>query len=269
MEKLDNKFLDALYLMYRWSNQVIIIKPMTTIKIFSFYMRDLIKYKCMKGSEKIRIINTYPALNDNTSTTKFDAHYFYQSAWASRKIHDSKTKNHVDVGSQINLIADISAFTNVTFIDIRELKIDINNITSKKGTILDLPYKDNTVKSLSCLHTIEHIGLGRYGDELDPLGSLKACKELTRVLAKNGNLYVSMPIGKSRLCFNAHRVHTPEQILNYFEDLELVSLSVVTDKKEYFEEGDIELMKYYDYGCGLFHFKKTNESGWMRRINYE
>jgi hypothetical protein len=110
---------------------------------------------------------------------------------------------------------------------------------------------------LSCLHVAEHIGLGRYGDELDPYGTLKSCAELARVLAPGGFLYFSLPVGKPRICFNAHRIHSPEQILNYFRNLQLVSLSGIDDDNAYHELISIEQLSSMNYGCGLFVFTKV------------
>jgi hypothetical protein len=85
---------------------------------------------------------------------------------------------------------------------------NLDNFISKRGSILLIPYENNSIKSLSCLYVAEHIGLGRYGDPLDPFGTKKAAKELSRVLALDGNLYFSLPIGKPKLYFNAHRIHS-------------------------------------------------------------
>jgi hypothetical protein len=57
------------------------------------------------------------------------------------------------------------------------------------------------------MHVIEHIGLGRYGEALDPDGDLKAIRELVRVLAAGGNLLVVVPVGRPRIQFNAHRIY--------------------------------------------------------------
>jgi len=144
----------------------------------------------------------------------------------------------------------------VTFIDIRPLVANLENFDSKKGDILSIPYKDNCIQSLSCLHVAEHIGLGRYGDSLDPLGTKKACKELSRVLAINANLYFSLPVGKPRLCFNAHRIHSPQQIIEYFSNLELVELSGIDDEGNFTKNIDMALLAKSNYACGLFHFTK-------------
>jgi hypothetical protein len=106
------------------------------------------------------------------------------------------------------------------------------------------------------LHVIEHIGLGRYGDPLDPQGSVKAALELQRVVSRGGSLYLSLPVGRERICFNAHRVHSPLSILKMFPQLKLINFSMVNDNGEYVENAAVENAVEFEYGCGLFHFRK-------------
>ena len=80
--------------------------------------------------------------------------------------------------------------------------------------------KDNSLSSISCMHVIEHVGLGRYGDPINIHGDILAINEIKRVLANDGNLLFVTPLGK-KICFNAHRVYTYEEILNYFSELKL------------------------------------------------
>jgi hypothetical protein len=224
-------------------------------KYLAFYA-ELRRYEQMPGGKKIPRRDLYPWLDDKTSTTSFDTHYFYQDIWAFRKILESGVKRHVDVGSKVDYIGFLSTITHVTFIDIRPLATDLTNLYTKTGSILGMPYADGAVPSLSCLHVAEHIGLGRYGDPLDPLGTVKACKELTRVLAPGGNLYFGVPIGKPRVCFNAHRIHSPTQILEYFAGLKLLEFSLVDDSGRFLQDVAPEKGLEAKYGCGLFHFTR-------------
>jgi hypothetical protein len=208
------------------------------------------------GTEKIRIVDSYPLLEDKTATSRFDSHYFYQDRWAFEKILRSGVTEHVDVGSRLDLIGFLTVICRVTFVDIRPLVEPVENLESRAGSILSMPYGDASVKSLSCLHVAEHIGLGRYGDPLDPLGTRKACAELERVLARGGNLYFSLPVGKPRLCFNAHRVHAPGQIRGYFTGLDLVEFSGIDDTGRFLRGTPPETLENADYACGLFHFRK-------------
>ena len=220
------------------------------------YIADWREYARMLDVETLRFQDSYPCLSDRTTNTPFGAHYFYQGAWAARKIKESKVKEHIDVGSDIRWVGLLSTIAKVTFIDIRTFKTDLENLTVKKGNILNLPYKDNSIQSLSCLHVAEHIGLGRYGDKLNPDGTKLACKELQRVLMPGGNLYFSVPVGKEKTCFNAHRIHSPMTILDYFKNLKLIELSGVTDSGEFIRDIDIKTLKRSNYACGLFRFKK-------------
>lgn len=257
MKKFNNKFKDYGYLIYRWVNPL--VDPLKLIRAVPRYIgffRDWVKYSKLNGAEAIRILNTYPCIHEKTQLTAFATHYFYQDIWAFKKIYESKVDYHVDVGSRIDFVGFLTAITKVTFIDIRPLVATLQNFESRKGNILSMQFEDNSILSLSCLHVAEHIGLGRYGDPFDPLGTKNVCKELSRVLATNGNLYFSLPVGKPRLCFNAHRIHTPQQIIEYFSDLKLVELSGVNDKENFIRDIDMSILENSNYACGLFHFVK-------------
>ncbi|MCG6533247.1 MAG: DUF268 domain-containing protein [Syntrophales bacterium LBB04] len=220
------------------------------------FFAELRRYEQMQGGTRITWRDLYPWLDDKTSTTSFDTHYFYQDIWAFRKILESGIKQHCDVGSKVDYVGFLSTITHVTFIDIRPLVTGLANLDTKAGSILAMPYAEGEVASLSCLHVAEHVGLGRYGDPLDPLGTMKSCKELKRVLAPGGNLYFGLPIGKPRVCFNAHRIHSPAQILEYFAGLKLLEFSFVDDSGRFLQGVAPEMGLEAKYGCGLFHFTK-------------
>lgn len=257
MKMFNNKFKGLYLLIYRWVRPL--IDPFRLVRGIPRYvdfLKDCAEYSKSEGAESIKLLDTYPRIHEKTQTTSFDSHYFYQDIWAFKRIYESKSNHHVDVGSAIDFVGFLTAITKVTFVDIRPLEATLDNFDSRKGSILSLPFEDNSLSSLSCLHVAEHIGLGRYGDPFDPQGTKKACKELYRVLAPTGNLYFSMPVGKPRLCFNAHRIHSPKQIINYFSDLELVELSGIDDKGRFIRNIDVSILENADYGCGLFWFRK-------------
>jgi len=220
------------------------------------YLRDWKRYSRMKYAEKMSLKNSLPSLFDDLAKTPFDPHYFYQDIWAFKRIFKLKSDSHVDIGSKVYFIGFLTTIKEVSFIDIRPLDTNLNNLKSIKGNILSIPFEDNSIESISCLHVAEHIGLGRYGDELDTLGTKKAARELARVLAIDGNLFFSLPIGRPRLCFNSHRIHSTDQILEYFSDLELVELSGVDDNGNYVQNINRNILDSCTYGCGFFWFTK-------------
>jgi hypothetical protein len=108
---------------------------------------------------------------------------------------------------------------------------------------------------------LEHIGLGRYGDPLDPDGHVKAAGELSRVLAHGGDLYVSVPVGRERVCFNAHRVFSAATVKELFATLELQEFALVDDAGRFAPGADAAAAEAQEYACGLFHFVKRRRAG--------
>lgn len=258
MKKFDSKVKDLAYLGYRIVSPVFDpIKFFKGIAGYIWYLRDLVKFKLKNPKLEIKLIDLFPQLHDKTSKTELDAHYFYQQLWLFENVLKNKPKEHVDVGSTYQMSGYLSKIVPTTFIDIRPIDAKLENLKVIDASILNLPYPDNSIESISCLHVIEHIGLGRYGDEIDPDGWKKACKELQRVLAKGGRLYLSTPIGKPRVCFNAHRVFSPYIFINVFDELELVGKGVIDDVGEYYDCVEFSIYQENDYSLGLFIFVKN------------
>jgi len=257
MKKYSKRTIGLFGLLKEIQSQFLNLKKLKNlIPKYLEYYNQWKKYSNMEGAESSEHTKASPKIYDKTLITKFDSHYFYQDVWGFNRILESKRKHHVDIGSNINFVGLLTAITEVTFIDIRPIRVTLKNFKSKKGNILALPYENNSVYSLSSLHVAEHIGLGRYGGSLDPLGTKKAASELSRILAPSGNLYFSLPIGKPKLCFNAHRIHSTQQILEYFSDLKLLELSGVDDNTNFIENIDKSILDSSNYGCGFFWFSK-------------
>ena len=219
------------------------------------YIKHWWKYQAKSGN-KLGVADSYPCLTDWISSTPFDPHYFYQGAWLARRVNTSKVVKHVDIGSSVLTMSVLSAQVETLFVDYRPLKASLSGLTSIAGNILDLPFSEASINSLSCMHVIEHIGLGRYGDPIDPLGSIKAALELQRVVSPSGNLFLTLPIGRERICFNAHRVHSPLTVLKLFPEMELMEFCYVDDAGEYHENQLVDIATDLEYGCGMFHFQK-------------
>lgn len=223
---------------------------------YVWFIRDWIRYKKRAPNEKIVGINLFPILDEKVTLTPFDAHYYYQEIWAMKQILKCRPKKHVDLASKYNFSGYLSLFLPVDFVDLRPINAHLPGLKIIPADILHLTYKSNSVVSLSSLHVIEHIGLGRYGDSIDPDGTKKAIKEMIRVVKPGGYIYLSLPIGKYRMCFNAHRIHTPEMIINEFTKCTLTEFSVVDDNGNLHEKVDWRKYSELHYGCGLFIFQK-------------
>lgn len=232
------------------------LKMSQGLRSYLWFIRDWRAYKQLPLAEPLRLTDAYPQLHDRTAVSPFDPHYFYVNAWAMRRITAAKPAGHVDVASQVMFANLLAAVLPVLFVDYRPLHAALSGLTSLSGSILALPLAANSVSSLSCLHVAEHIGLGRYGDPLDPQGSRRAAAELARVLAPGGNLYFALPVGRPRVQFNAHRIHDPRTICAYFAGLDLVEFCGVDDHGRYAEGLDPASLAQSQYACGLFWFRK-------------
>ena len=194
----------------------------------------------------------YPCLIDRTSQTPVEPVYFFQDTWAARKLFALKPVHHFDIGSSAVTMGILSQFSPVTMIDLRPLEVALENLSFQYGTILDLPFANDSIECLSSLCVIEHIGLGRYGDPLDSWGSEKAVKELQRVLKPEGNLLISVPVDREcRVYFNAHRTFTRQYIIDLFDTLQLIEEQYIYGMNVQ-EDYDAER----GFGTGLFHFRK-------------
>lgn len=207
----------------------------------------------------IKEADKWPILNQNDKNTKFDKHYIYHTAWAARKLKKLSPIKHVDISSLLYFSVMVSAFVPIDFYDYRPASVILDNFKSSHADLTKLPFSDNSIQSLSCMHVIEHIGLGRYGDALDINGDLKAISELKRVISKNGYLLFVVPIGRiAKIRFNAHRVYSYNQIISQFSEFKLEEFSLISMKETngIIVNATEAQVNEEDEACGCFLFKK-------------
>jgi SAM-dependent methyltransferase len=201
----------------------------------------------------------YPCLDDATEKTGFDRHYVYHPAWAARVVAERAPALHVDISSTLHFSAQLSAFVPTAYFDYRPADLRLDNLVSGAVDLTTLPWDDQSIDSLSCMHTVEHIGLGRYGDPLDPAGDRKSAAELARVLAPGGSLLFVTPVGAPQIMFNAHRIYAYEQVLQLFPSLTLREFALIPEHGQdggLIRDADPSLVSGQRYGCGCFHFTR-------------
>lgn len=240
----------------RWAGAVVDWRRVVSLRYLPRYISDWKSFRRQAGSWPVKVADTYPCLADRLSTTPFDPHYFHQGNWLARRLAEAKPSQHVDIGSSVLMVGVLSAHVPTVFVDYRPLVVHQRGLNCVAADINHLPFADRSVPSLSSLHVIEHIGLGRYGDPIDPEGARKAAEELQRVICPGGALYLSTPIGRERVCFNAHRVFAPSTILSWFPQLKLTHFSYVSDDGTLNGDVSPESVPQLDYGCGFFEFRR-------------
>jgi SAM-dependent methyltransferase len=230
----------------------------------AWFHTDFEKLQAQSTKSEVRFVldeqDFYPCLQDRTTTTPLDRHYLYHPAWAGRVLARTKPSKHIDISSTLHFSTLLSAFVETEFYDYRPAPIELDHFYSGKADLTHLFFDNDSVASLSCMHTVEHIGLGRYGDPIDYDGDLKAMHELARVLKPGGCLLFVTPIGKTaRIQFNAHRIYTASVIADTFRKagLQLVEFAYIPEKTGGLLYTDPnELTTQDNYGCGCFWFTK-------------
>lgn len=238
------------------------VQPLATIRTMidvGRFIHDWRVYSRLPGAERLTLDESWPCISDRSTATPFDPQYFHQSIWAGKLIAQRSPALHVDIGSDHRMVGMLSCFASVVFVDIRPLEVSVEGLSCLAGSILNIPFMTDSLPSLSCLHVAEHIGLGRYGDALDPFGTRRAASELCRVLRQGGDLYFSAPIGRGRVQFNGQRVHSPITLLEYFARLDLIEFSAVDDNGRFRKHADPKNYLGAERSCGFFWFHKREE----------
>ncbi len=225
---------------------------------FLRYLQHRSAYLGLPEAEKHWAQRFVPMLSDATGTQNAHNSYYYQDCWAARKIFELQPSSVVDVGCTVLFTGIISQFTPTISVDIRPVKSHLPGLTNIKGDITNLYFPNDSQECVVSLCVIEHIGLGRYGDEIDPLGAKKAAIELSRILKPGGHLLISVMVGKPCLAFNAHRIFSVEEFLEMFPELE-----VVDDVFLYPEYGSRDRLAEVPLGQGIFycvHLRKRDSA---------
>ena len=185
------------------------------------YVCDRSAFRKMPGADHMPWGRELPILGEGDEPSGSLGAYFHQDLTVARWIHEAEPRRHVDVGSRLDgFIGNLAVFREVEVIDIRPQPETVRNVRFKQLDLMaDLPAEwAGCTDSLSCLHSIEHFGLGRYGDRIDPAGHLKGIERLMAMVAPGGIFYLSTQIGEERIEFNAHRVFAPSTMLSWFSN---------------------------------------------------
>lgn len=237
---------------------------------FPAYLVDFIRFTNLyKG----KIILT-PCLDDRYAEGGSARNeYFWQDLLVAQQIFLQKPLKHVDVGSRIDgFVAHVASFRPLEVFDIRPVNSNIPGVVFKQADLMSIESvnalredTDGYCDSLSCLHAIEHFGLGRYGDPVDPFGYKKGIENLSKLLKPGGRLYLSTPIGIERVEFNANWVFNPNTILNVANGVGLqLEQLVVLDQQGGQEliinptEQNLNTLSEEDYLLGIFYFIKVS-----------
>lgn len=186
----------------------------------------------------------------------------FECEFASRILSQRNPTMIMDIGSYRHFILGLLASFNITTLDVRKRESSLKNETVLCSDAKQLDIPSDSLDAIVSLCTLEHFGLGRYGDELDLDADLKAFKEMRRVLKPNGILIFTTTITRydPSIAFNVHRIYNHTMISAFCEGLELgeeVFFSNKTHKACTLDQVTT-LPKAWDVYCG--YWIKVNPS---------
>ena len=231
------------------------------------YLRDYISLCRQSKSQRTTwpVRPAMPCLQDRYAQSGMaSGHYFHQDLLVARKVYERKPRRHVDVGSSVaGFVAHVAVFRQVEVLDIRPLSTTASNIVFRQCDLTSMPAEyEQYCDSLSCLHALEHFGLGRYSDRVDAEGHVKGLSSLHKLLGTGGILYLSVPIGRQRIEFNAHRVFAVATVLSMLKEcFDVFEFSYVDDSGVLHESVVLDPVGVANnfclqYGCGIFECRK-------------
>lgn len=237
-------------------------KPLSLIRNIPWYLSDYRKLKEQAPESRFEfpLGRPFPCLREKRDQSSGNlGHYFHQDLHVARRIFELAPEKHIDVGSRVDgFVANVASFREIEVFDIRPMDTAIPGVTFRQADLMQLDEKFvGYADSLSCLHTIEHFGLGRYGDPIDFDGFDKGLKNLKRILKPGGRFHFSTPMGEQRIEFNAHRIFSARFLIDYFSpDYHIENFSYISDKSAVhvnvpLDDPGIENNFGCRYGCAI------------------
>ncbi len=249
---------------------VFIMNIFHTVKGFVLFLEDRQKFIRLAEEHGMTITGYFPNFKDRFENAgNVQNHYFLQDLYMARKVLESGTKEHYDIGSNVSgflsHLLSSPQIDKVTMLDVRPfpIKLEKMDFIQTDATLLK-ELADNSINSISTLHAIEHFGLGRYGDPIDPESCFKTMKSIQRVLAHGGSLYLSTPVSfRDEIWFNSQRKFAPLTIIKQFNELKLTEFLLIKGNEIISFSGDDAIRLIEDNSlevscldCGLFIFIK-------------
>ena len=243
------------------------IKTIRSMRGLPKYVKDFLLFRSSyKGT--IKFVPCFHDIYDEGGRTKSE--YFWQDLLVAREIFETNPHKHVDIGSRVDgFVAHVASFREIEVFDVRPITTNVPGIVFRKADLMNRvsisSYAGNNgyCDSLSCLHALEHFGLGRYGDPIDPNGYRYGIENMALLLKHNGFFYLSIPIGWERVEFNANRIFNPLDIIILAKKYNLRLQKVIQISRDgYIKEilindSVIEKLAMEEYNLGVFIFQKT------------
>ena len=199
------------------------------IPVFNCYRNDTVTPQSIVWSDSYiqSFINNFTF--NNIKTNQHGAESYSGASMLhvdafSKYIESIQGKSVAVVGSQTPWIEAILINAGAT----KVTTIEYNKPICNHPILNTISYDDfcastELFDSIVSYSSIEHSGLGRYGDPLNPEGDIETMKQVYNHLCEGGMCFLGVPVGKDELSWNVHRVygqHRLPLIFSNFTELE-------------------------------------------------
>jgi hypothetical protein len=244
-------------------------KKLTFLEILLYlptWISDLNKLRWDARSKGValNIKAAFPVPHNATENyVSINPHYFYQDIWVSQQMAAGKFQNCLDIGSRVDGFVSIllAMRMNLSLMDIRRPLVNwpqpVGFIRGDVANLVNGQLRD--YDCISCLHVIEHIGLGKYGDLIDIEGPRNTAKSLHRAMGPGARLYISSPVSTHPgIVFNGGRHLALDEFESMFTSLgfSLINRAFVSDKPELLVNPALSSLGQIKYGCLILELQR-------------
>ena len=183
-------------------------------------LKSLIVYLSKGGS----LHSIWPIFNEDSGQSSSFSDYTIMDYIVADDILSRNPSHHFDIGSRIDgVILQLAHSIDVVVLDVRPnpslTRFGVQTVLGNACSASSLRSANiQSFRSVSSLHAIEHFGLGRYGDQIDPLALNRFAESISSSLITGTIFYLGFPIGPNKIVFNAHRLMKPSFYYNLFKD---------------------------------------------------
>ncbi len=143
------------------------------------------------------------------AASKSEMHYPETDSWLYEAIekYPFKDKNVLIIGSEEPCYEGVAIHYGAM-----TTMVEYQRVTSEHDKLITMTVEEfeaskELYDAAISISSVEHSGLGRYGDALDPDGDIKSMKFLHDKLKPGGICFLAVPMGVDQILWNAHRVY--------------------------------------------------------------
>jgi SAM-dependent methyltransferase len=200
--------------------------------------------------------------------TEFFDHYDAFAFWAAKKIFARGVRlKTLDIGSTKMMNGILSAVHDVTSLVLADCGDRLSGVTYVRHDVADrLPFPEHSFDVFTSMVSLPLVGLARYGDRLDPDCLVNLVTELGRVVKSDGELLVSMCLGKNVLNFNNGWFFDMPTIERLFEGWSVVDRLVdqksspygdaVVPSQRFSTDTSVDRIRLGDYRVVFLHLRR-------------